>query len=65
MNGDGQTKGVMFRLEIEEWKALKIAAVEDGETVQGILSQAVKEYLAKHARRMEKAARVKDEAPKA
>jgi predicted HicB family RNase H-like nuclease len=46
-----ELKGTMFRLDPDTHKALRIAAIEDGISMQEALTQAVEKWLKEHSRK--------------
>jgi predicted HicB family RNase H-like nuclease len=46
-----EMKGTMFRLDPETHKELRIAAIEEGISMQEALTQAVKKWLKEHSRK--------------
>jgi predicted HicB family RNase H-like nuclease len=46
-----EMKGTMFRLDPDTHKALRIAAIEEGISMQEALTQAVEKWLKEHSRK--------------
>ena len=46
---DGR-RGVLVRLQPEAWKALKLIALEEDETLQAMMERAINDLLKKHGR---------------
>jgi len=49
--GDKEMKSTVFRLDPETHKALRIAAIEEGISMNEALTQAVEKWLKEHSRK--------------